>query len=247
MSGLFVTGTDTGVGKTVVAGAVALALRDRGLDVGVCKPVQSGALAADPAGDAMLLLGWTGVRDAPGEVCPHSFPEPVAPLVAARLAGEELDCDEVCERVRVLAARHDALVVEGAGGLYVPVGEQWTVGELAAKLAYPALVVARPGLGTVNHTLLTVVAARRLGIDVLGVVLNGDDPLAADNAAMIERFGDVPVLGRTPLLDRPPTRDALRSLAAALRLDRVAAALGGDAVAPEPRQAVERERRGQRG
>ena len=202
--GLFVTGTDTGVGKTVVTAGIALALEAGCGPVGVAKPVQSGALAGDPDGDAMLLKRWTGVAEAAEEIAPWSFAEPLAPLIAARLAGRSLELSEVAERVRGLAARYEVLIVEGAGGLMVPVGETWTVADLATELAFPLVVVARPGLGTVNHTVLTVLAARLTGLEVAGIVLNGHGPhvdaSSLTNAALIEQLADVLVLGRTPWL-----------------------------------------------
>jgi len=227
MRGLFVTGTDTGVGKTVVTAALALALRARGLDVGVAKPVQSGAPAADPSGDAMLLATWTESDDPVGEISPFSFAAPLAPLVAARAAGRSLDLGEVASRVRRLGDRHDVLLVEGAGGLIVPVGEDWTIADLAVELELPLVVVARAGLGTVNHTALSVRAARSLGLEVVGVVLNGaGDASTPDNAALLERFAGVRVLGWTPLLDGPPEPGLLRSLAEThLDLDPIVAAL----------------------
>src|SRR5260221_13729477 len=105
MTGLFVTGTDTGVGKTMLTAGIVLALRARGHDVGVAKPVQSGALAADPAGDAMLLKTWTGVADAVEEIAPFSFAAALAPLVAAELEGRTVGLADVVERVHALAAR----------------------------------------------------------------------------------------------------------------------------------------------
>src|SRR5204863_9530096 len=102
--------------------------------------------------------------------------------------------DEVAGRVRELAARHEVTLVEGAGGLLVPVGPGWTIADLAAALGLPLVVVARPGLGTVNHTLLTLEAARAAGLEVAAVVLNGDDLLAASNAELIEEFADVLVV-----------------------------------------------------
>ena len=211
--GLFVTATDTGVGKTVVTAGLALALAARGHSVGVAKPVQSGARADDPAGDAMLLKRWVGLAEAPGELAPASFAEPLAPLAAARLEGRTVDREQVVERVRALAARYELLLVEGAGGLMVPVGETWTVADLALDLGYPLLVVARPGLGTVNHTTLTVLVARQLGLDPAGVVLNGDDSSRSMNAALIERLAGVPVVGQTPWLNGELTGARLRDMA----------------------------------
>ena len=223
MRGLFVTGTDTGIGKTVVTGALARALRARGVDAGVAKPVQSGNRADDPAGDAMTLLRLSGLDGDPREVCPFSFEPALAPLVAARLQGATLDQEAVVEAVERLAARHELMLVEGAGGLLVPLGEDWTIADLALRLGLPLLVVARAGLGTVNHTLLTVNEARRRGLDVAGVVLNGgrdaDDPSVGDNAELIEAFGDVVVLASTPWSDDP------EEIAAALPVDTLRAFL----------------------
>jgi len=213
MKGLFVTGTDTGVGKTVLTAGVALALRARGYSVGVVKPVQSGAAATDPDGDAMLLKRWAGVEEPAEAIAPYSFAAPVAPLVAAQLEGRVVDRADVIERVRRVGERYEVVIVEGAGGLLVPVGEDWTVADLALELALPLLVVARAGLGTVNHTALTVLTARALGLDPLGVVLNGAGDESSDrNAELIERLADVPVLGRTPLLEGRLTGERLRAL-----------------------------------
>jgi dethiobiotin synthetase len=222
MKGVFVTGTDTGVGKTVVAAAIAAALRARGVDVGVAKPVQSGNRAADPEGDAMRLKQAAGVDELPEEIAPFCFDAPLAPLVAARLEERELDLEEVCRAVRTLAERHEIVVVEGAGGLLVPVGRDWTIADLAVALALPLVVVARAGLGTVNHTLLTVFEARRRGLEVAGVVVDGPpDQSTEANAGLIEAFGHVPVLAVVPWLGDEVTPARLASL----ELDRLASLL----------------------
>ena len=215
--GLFVTATDTGVGKTVVTAALALALAARGRSPSVMKPVQTGNLVDDPAGDTMLLERWTGVPVANV----YAFEQPVAPLVAARAAGSAIELAPILERARALPP---PLLVEGAGGLLVPVGEDWTIAGLAHALGLPLVVVARAGLGTVNHTALTVRAARGEGLEVAGVVLNehGSPPDASweTNAALIEELAAVPVLGRMPSLPEL-TRDALREAAKGLALDRL--------------------------
>jgi len=213
MKGLFVTGTDTGVGKTLLTAGLVLVLRAQGHDVGVAKPVQSGALAADPTGDAMLLKTWTGVTDAAEEIAPFCFTAPLAPLIAAELEGRTLALDDVVEHVQALASRHEALIVEGAGGLLVPVGADWTIGDLARALELPLLVVARAGLGTVNHTALTVLAARRLGLEPACVVLNGrGDDSSSTNARLIEHVAGTRVLGHTPQLAREPTAELVQQL-----------------------------------
>jgi len=225
--GIFVTGTDTGVGKTVVTAALAVALRRRGLDVGVVKPAQSGARAEDPAGDAMLLKRVLDLAEEPTEIAPFSFLAPLAPLVAARLEGRALDLGEVADATRRLASGHAYCLVEGAGGLLAPMGPGWTVADLALALDLALLVVARPGLGTVNHTLLTVREARRYGLSVLGVVINesapvsrADDPSVATNAELIEAFGQVPVLARIPWLGETVTPAELSRLDLGRLVDR---------------------------
>jgi dethiobiotin synthetase len=205
VKGLFVTATDTGVGKTVVTAGLARAFRAHGWATGVAKPVQSGNLADDPAGDAMLLRRWAGLDESPAEICPYAFRAPLAPLIAARLEGRSVELDAVVEAVHRLAARHDLVLVEGAGGLLVPVGEDRTIADLAARLALPLLVVGRAGLGTVNHTLLTLSEARRHGLEVVAVVLNGKidelDRSCETNAELIESFGEVAVIGEVPWIE----------------------------------------------
>lgn len=213
MNGLFVTGTDTGVGKTVVTAGIVCALRARGHAVGVVKPVQSGALSLDPEGDAMLLKRWTKVAESPGEISPFSFAAPLAPSVAAELEHRVVDRAHILAHIRTVAGRYDAVVVEGAGGLLVPLGEGWTIADLACDLALPVLVVARAGLGTVNHSALTVRVARHAGLEPIGVVLNGlADDTTGTNARLIERIADVPVLGHLPQIDGELTGERLGRL-----------------------------------
>jgi dethiobiotin synthetase len=214
MNGLFVTGTDTGVGKTVVTAGLALALRARGFSVGVAKPIQSGHLADDPAGDAMQLKTLAGLAEEAAEIVGYAFAEPLAPLVAARLAGEPIEPASLVEHVRHVAAGRDVVLVEGAGGLLVPIAEGWTIADLARALGLPLLVVARPGLGTVNHTLLTLRAAAELGLSAAGVVLNGkaDDASVPTNAELIESFAGIPVLGRLPWHEGELTSASLLAL-----------------------------------
>jgi dethiobiotin synthetase len=192
--GYFVTATDTGVGKTFVTAALAASLRARGRDVAVFKPVQSGAVADDPSGDAVLL----------GADCVYAFSAPLAPLVAARAEGRTIELEPILARAGELARAHDLLLVEGAGGLLVPLADDLDLADLAAALGLPLVIVARAGLGTVNHTLLTIEAARTRGLDVAGVVLNGKgDESTAENAALIEERSGVRVLAHVPRLADP--------------------------------------------
>jgi len=202
--GLFITATDTDVGKTVATAAIAHALRAAGVDPGVFKPVQSGHAVEDPAGDVGRLRAWGDLPEAPSRLNVYAFEAPVAPLVAAREACVTIKLSQLTTRASELADACDLLLVEGAGGFFVPLGEGWTIADLAVSLAFPVLIVARAGLGTVNHTVLTVRAARSVGLDVVGVLLNGqvdpDDPSGASNGRLIEEFGDVAVIGRLPWL-----------------------------------------------
>jgi dethiobiotin synthetase len=201
MRGLFVTGTDTGVGKTEVACAIVAAARAAGLDAVGMKPAQSGVEPGVPS-DAERLRAAAGDVEPLEAVCPYTFAAPLAPGVAARLEGRPVSLGTIVDAARALAARHAAVVVEGAGGLLVPLGERETFADLAAALALPVLVVARAGLGTVNHTALTCEALARRGLAVAGVVLNrataADDPSVPYNAAEIERLARVPVLATLP-------------------------------------------------
>lgn len=212
MRGLFVTGTDTGVGKTEVAAALVSGWRARGLDVGAMKPAQSGVEDGLPT-DADRLRQAAGGTDPAELVCPYSLPAPLAPAVAARLAGVEISLDHVLACAAELARRHAALVVEGAGGLLVPLTGSHTYADLAVALEMPVLVVARAGLGTVNHTALTCEALRARGLAIRGVVLNRAgatfDPSEPHNAAEIERLTGVRVLASIPHESDPGARARL--------------------------------------
>ena len=212
--GVFVTGTDTEVGKTVITASLALALADRGVAAGVMKPVQTGSLATDPAGEAATLAQLSEVGRPSEELTVYSFAAPVAPLAAAQAEGTAIQLPRILERVESLASHYDVLLVEGIGGLLVPIGETWTVADLARAIGFPILVVARATLGTINHSLLTVRGARHAGLDVAGVVLNNPagtvDASVATNAATIERLGEVEVLGTVAHIDGELSPERLR-------------------------------------
>jgi dethiobiotin synthetase len=211
MRGLFVTGTDTGVGKTVVAGAIAAAMRARGVRVAVYKPVVTGLDEPVEPGwprDHELLAAAAGVSaDA---VAPHRFGPPVSPHLAAELAGVELDLDAMILAAGAAAAEAGAgvLIAEGVGGLLVPLTRDHTVRDLAVALGLPLVIAARPGLGTISHTLLTIEAARAADLGVAGVVITPwpDDPpvMTRSNRETIARLGGVEVAGLRRLPDGSP-------------------------------------------
>jgi dethiobiotin synthetase len=169
--GLFITGTDTGVGKTVAGCAIAEALRARNVDVGVMKPIETGVGPQGPL-DAIALVEAAGARDDLELVCPQRFALPAAPIVAAAREDRRVDLGAIRSAFDALAAKHPILLVEGAGGLLVPITGDVTMADLARELGFPLLVVTRASLGTINHTLLTLEAIERRGLALAGVVVS---------------------------------------------------------------------------
>jgi dethiobiotin synthetase len=232
--GLFITGTDTGVGKTVVTAALAAALRRRNLRVGVMKPVETGCMRDGDRlvpRDALCLLEASGSAASLDLVNPYALAEPLAPALAAEVEGIRIDPDRICSCYRQLTAEHDVVLVEGAGGLMVPLsdrgtraGHPYTMLDLAAALHLPLVVVARNILGVINHTALTVAVARQQGLVVLGVVLNHPSPetdgATETNAKSLRRWSGTELLAEIPCV---PSLDGgtLRSLGERLEIDRL--------------------------
>jgi dethiobiotin synthetase len=212
--GLFVTGTDTGVGKTVIACGLARALRHEGVDVGVMKPCETGVGPDGPL-DALALRDAAGVNDPIEVICPHSFALPAAPSVAAQVEGRAVDLERIRVASKVLATRHEFLLVEGAGGWLVPITADFAMADLAAELGLPVLVVARASLGTINHTLLTVEAIERRGIPLAGVVVNhAGGVLSGADARNLHALRTA--LGAKLLAEVPPLADPGRDPLATL-------------------------------
>ncbi len=198
--GIFITGTDTGVGKTAVAAGLAAGLRARGLDPGVMKPVASGGPVS---ADALLLQKAAGVSDPIHEVNPVCLTAPLSPNVAAQIEARTIDLDPILDAFARLSAAHAWMVVEGIGGLLVPIRDDLSVADLAGRLGLPLLVVARAALGTINHTLLTLEAAAARNLKVRGVVYNSPQPGPLDTAALtspdvVTRLTGIPSLGTLP-------------------------------------------------
>jgi dethiobiotin synthetase len=194
LRGVFVTGTDTGVGKTVVAASIVTTLRARGEPVRAFKPAVTGIDEPDPdwPADHELLAAAAGME--PGEVTPVTFGPAVSPHLAAELAGTPIEPADLVAHARALG---DPIVAEGVGGLLVPLTTGYSVRDLAVDLGLPLVIAARPGLGTISHTLLTIEAARAVGLEVRCVVLTPwpDDPTVIErsNRGTIEQLGGVPV------------------------------------------------------
>lgn len=194
--GIFITGTDTGVGKTVVACGVAALLKSWGINVGVMKPVATGDRR-----DAQQLARAAGVTDELDVINPQFFKAPLAPSVSAKLERHELDIEAIYRAYWYLQKRYQMLVVEGVGGVKVPLGESTYVVDLIHALRLPALVVSRPGLGTLNHTLLTLDALETAKVPVTGVLFNGGkgNTLAEKtNAEALQEHMTVQFLGTVP-------------------------------------------------
>lgn len=220
--GLFVTGTDTEVGKTVIAGAIANHFLRRGVRVAVSKPVATGCVRRREglvSEDAEFLASCADARFPLDLICPQRYKEPLAPAVAADRAQQPLDWEAVDRSLRLMTAESDVIVVEGVGGILVPLDKQHTTLDLARWLSLPAVIVARPNLGTINHTLLTIETLRRANVPIAGVVVNGYPAESASvveetNPRYIEKYGKVPVLAIVPhhrTLGRPPLPAAITS------------------------------------
>jgi dethiobiotin synthetase len=206
MKVIFVTGTDTGVGKTVISSAISsfFSIRKQ-MNVGVMKPFESGLSKRDKdllPWDAICLREASGSNDDLNIISPYTFESPVAPEVAAMLEHVNIDISMVDKIYHSLKKSHDLLVIEGAGGVLVPIRENFFFADLIQKWNAPTLIVSRLGLGTINHTLLTNHLLKERGIKVLGVILNNTDGLgdlpAQTNPAILRKYLDVPVLGIFP-------------------------------------------------
>ena len=200
---LFVTATDTGVGKTLICGLLLRFLRDKGVAAGYQKWVSTGG---NPPMDLEQVAALAGADFVPGSLdlsVPYRFAFPASPHLAAELEGRRVEPETVMHAMRKAQGNCDCLIVEGVGGIMVPLNREVLLVDLLARCRLPTLVVARSGLGTLNHTLLTIEALRRRQIPILGLVLTDSAPveeqrIASDNRRTLEEFGQVEVLGRLP-------------------------------------------------
>ena len=210
LNGIFITGTDTEIGKTVIAGGLAAALRAAGVNVGVMKPIASGGVEHKGrivSEDAIFLKHAAQVDDALNLINPICLRHPLAPSVAAEIEGVSIDLRQIDEAFAQLCQRHEFMVVEGVGGIAVPICEEMLVADMAQRFQLPLVVVARPNLGTINHTVLTVEFARSYNLEICGIVLNasqeGSKGLAEEtNPKELTRLTHLPILGTVPFDDR---------------------------------------------
>ena len=214
--GIFITGTDTGAGKTFVTATLAAYLRDAGYRVGVMKPAETGCEDSDgkliPA-DALRLKDASGCAEPIEKICPYRFAEPLAPSIAAERAGVAIDIDHLLAVYDEISSSHDVTLVEGAGGLLVPLLPGYTYADFARVFKLPILIVAANRLGAINHLLLTLEHASCKGLRTLGYVLNrisNETSLAADtNREVLSNLSGVPCLGEFPFVESVESRKNL--------------------------------------
>ena len=208
MSGLFITATDTDVGKTVITGAIGAALRIRGINIGVMKPLASGGvidtLGRLIAEDATFIMQAAGIgEDERHLVNPLCLGPALTPATAALVSGIQVDIPAILQAYQVLIERYDSLLVEGVGGVIAPLWQDYLLADLMAELSLPIIIVTRPNLGTINHTVLTVEYIRQRGLEVAGIIINGWNEsevgiLEKSNEEYITRLTKAPILGKFP-------------------------------------------------
>ncbi|MDI6687071.1 MAG: dethiobiotin synthase [Desulfobacterales bacterium] len=207
MQSVFITGTNTGIGKTVICGCLARHLRRKGINVGIQKWVSTGNRnTSDDIDYCLSMLGRKKEEiNNPLLLHPYTFDFPASPHLAAKLEGQEIDIDKIVESYHTLVRRHDFLIVEGVGGVLVPLTRDHLLIDLVADLAIPVLIVTDSGLGTINHTLLTIEALTKRDIPILGMVFNfagkEDKIIEADNRKTISRIGKCPSFGSLSKVD----------------------------------------------
>ena len=206
--GIFVTATDTEVGKTFVCGLLIRSLRQHGIEAGYFKPVASGCSLKKGSlisEDLMYIEKFTGIKMEHELHCPVRYQKPLAPLAAALLEKRPVNLDKIWEAFDLLKQRYSYIVVEGIGGVMVPLQENYIVLDLMVEIHLPSVVVCRPSLGTINHTLLTFSALKNRGIPIAGFLTNGfkkeDDEAAMTSPGIISRLSQIPYLGHIPMYD----------------------------------------------
>lgn len=205
--GLFITATDTGVGKTIITATLAYHLVQQGRKVAVFKPIATDCILKNHtlvSPDAQFLAHCSGTGQSLDQITPICYTQPLAPLVAAQISDQPIDWDKICRVYRDLVDKYDYLLVEGIGGIRVPLEANYQVIDLIADMGLETLIVARADLGTINHTLLTVEACRVRNLPIAGIIINhstqnSDNPLAIEtNPAVLQQFSGQRILAKVP-------------------------------------------------
>lgn len=210
--GIFITGTDTGVGKTYVAVGLIEAFRKMGFYVCPMKPAETGCKIENGKlipQDTFKIIEASGAKEPLEIINPYRFKFPLAPAVAAEIERRKIDKKKILSSYNYLSCKYDFTIVEGAGGIMVPLYKEYLFLDLVEELNIPLIIVSRPGLGTINHTLLTIEAVKSRGINIIGVVINYADNVKKGlaektNPEVIEELGGVPVLGVVPYSPKDP-------------------------------------------
>jgi dethiobiotin synthetase len=215
LKGFFITGTDTEIGKTLTTGLIVKYFLEEGIDVFPYKPVQSGAIRKNDRLVAPDMESYERITKCTfgEEVNTYVLETPSSPHLAASIDGVSIELKPILEQVKKLRNAHELLLVEGAGGLIVPLNEEATILDLIDQVSLPVILVARAGLGTINHTVLSVMALKQRNIQIAGIVLNQTSPdemleIEKDNKRMIERLTEVPIIGMLPFM----TQDTMDEL-----------------------------------
>ena len=212
--GLFITGTDTGVGKTVVTAAILAHLQSQGQKTGVMKPIETGVdseCSSAANSDALFLMECGGIEDALAEICPIRLKPTASPFQAATIENRPIQPETILSAYRKLSGKYDRMLVEGIGGVRVPITRDYGVVELMRDIGLPAVVVACYQLGTLNHTLMTLDTLKQNGIPVRGVVFNQTGPetpdaIEQDQPRLIEELSGAKVLGEFPYIENLNTQ-----------------------------------------
>ena len=212
--GFFITGTDTGVGKTVVTAAILSWLRHQGKNTGVMKPIETGVdgdCNSAANSDALFLMEAGGIEDNLSEICPVRLKPAASPYQAAMIENRAIEPGVILEAYRKLAGKYDWMLVEGIGGVRVPITRDTGVVDLMRDIALPAVVVTRHQLGTLNHTLMTLDTLKQNNISVKGVIFNRTGPgeldaIEQDQPRLLAELSGTPVLGELPFIDNMNTQ-----------------------------------------
>jgi dethiobiotin synthetase len=207
--GFFVTGTDTGVGKTVIAGALIRVFKAHGIGTCGMKPIETGCRRSGNflyPSDGLFLMGIAGFPGSIDAITPYRFETPASPLVASEREGRNIEVNVLMKAFNFLSSRYQAVIVEGAGGLLVPIKKDYFMLDLARDLGLILVVISRPSLGTLNHTLLTVGYALKEGVEVSGIIVNFHEPRRGSiaeetNLQTLKDLSPVPLLGSFPYLE----------------------------------------------
>jgi dethiobiotin synthetase len=206
--GFFITGTDTGVGKTIITAALIKGLSRLGFKTGGMKPIESGCLQQGNVlvpPDGMFIKTIAHMAENIGHITPCRFKSPLAPLPASEIEGITVDFEKIKKAFAYLSKKYDVVIVEGIGGLLVPITKNYSVIDMAKDFNLPLIVVSKPSLGTINHTMLTVSYALKEGLRVAGIIINYNQPpestlAEATNPEIIRLISPVPVIGILPHL-----------------------------------------------